>query len=636
MLEAVTNEFATVLTETPVQRWRTIPIDDSMTSAAKRIAIRLNALGSLFYFNKVILGHSRMSPNLHGYMCRELEQDSLRLAMEIPRDMFKTSVASVSAPMWWALPFNDTDEEYMRSMGYGDAWIRWMHRAHYSSTRTLIASEIIDNAIKIGTRISGHYQSNDLFRFIFPEIVPKSSLELSGTGKKKDKWNARSMTHNRVDGVIHGEGTFDFIGAKGALQSRHYDRQVIDDIVGEKAIKSDLVMEDTIGWIRKLPGAFDTDPLNPGRLADQLFIGNRWSQRDVGAWLRREQPDIKFVTHSALGGCCDIKNPDGSLFHPRGESIFPEEFPVSKLNELKQIWGSYNFACQYENNPIDAGAVRFKSGWLRRYSRVVWDGGPHVTIANSQQIPPNVVQVSRQIEQERAEAAGAMPERLKMAMRHETQSGEVIEDIRAGDLDRVAILDPTHSEKQSGGRSRNAIVVLGYLNRPPASRRIYLLDCWAGGNSFEEMIEKLVGVRPGSRGLAVRWKVHHIYLESEVAGQQGWKYYFQERVRQMGPEASFSIRPLKTDRGANAKHTRIVGMEPIYENGLFWVPRTGCEQFMEEYEQYPNDRFMDILDVIGYAPQTWLPGSRTSTRDFVRDELRRRSSLIQSIGQAGY
>lgn len=621
-LERAIDQIAPRVSESR-QRWRTIPIGEEMSAAAKKLAVQLNCFGSLFYFNKVVLGHSRLSPFLHGHICAELEQDSLRMAMEIPRDMFKTTLASVSAPMWWALPFNDRHEEYMRRLGYGDAWIRWMYRAHYSSTRTLIASEIIDNAIKIGTRISGHYQSNPEFRFYFSEIIPKTSMELAGTGKKKDKWNAKSMTHNRLDGVYLGEGTFDFIGVKGALQSRHYDRQVIDDPVGEKAIKSELVMQDTIEWIRKLPGAFDSDPDNPGRLADQLFIGNRWSKRDVGEWLRREMSDMKFVTHSAEGGCCEM--------HPLGKSIFPEEFPMEKLQELRKIWGSYHYSCQYLNNPVDPEAVRFKKAWLRYYLQV-----PHkvnISIANSQQLPSPPR--AQSVEDDRSEAAGAMPQRLVMALQHETQMGETIEDIRAGDLDRVAILDPRHSETTSG-RSRNAIVVLGIYNRPPKPRRIYLLDCWANNGTFEEMIDKLVSVRVGSRGLAVKWRVHAVYLESEVAGQQGWKYYFREKLKSMGAEASFAIRPLKTDRSANAKHSRILGMEPIYENGLFWVRRVGCEPFMEEYEQYPNGRFIDLLDVAGYAPQTFQAGSRANTRDFVREELSRRSIMIQSVGPAGY
>lgn len=605
-------------------KWRIIEITSDMSDTAKMAAARLNSLGSLFWFQKYTLRRTRLSPSLHGLLCAKFEQSSLRLALEVPRDHFKTTIASVGAPMWWALPFNDHDEELMRALGYGDEWIRWMRRAHFSSTRTLIASETIKNAVKIGTIISGHYESNALFRNLFPEIIPKTSKDWGE--KKKKRWNLESMTHNRIDGEHHGEGTYDFIGVKGALQSRHYDRQVIDDPVGEKAIASDLVMESTIDWIRKLTGAVDSEAGQPDKLADQLFIGNRWSNRDVGAWLRKNTPNMKFETHSAEGGCC----PD----HPKhGEPIFPEEFSMDKLRELRQIWGGYNYAAQYLNNPVDPEAVRFKPAWLRYYTQVPMHRAG-VSIANSQQINyhPTPEMVMR--DQAKAELSGEIPERLIMAIQHEVQSGEVIEDMRAGEMHRVAIMDPNHSEEN--GRSRNAIVVLGMYNDPKKPRRIYLLDVWAEASSHETMIDRLIGTRPERLGLAVKWRVHHIYVESEVAGQQGWKFLLKDRVSRMGVHASFSIRPLKTDRSAGGKDKRIIGMESLYENGLFWVRRTGQEAFMQEYEQYPNGATKDILDIIGYSPQTWEPGSRVGSREFVREELQRRQAMIQSVGVAGY
>lgn len=542
-----------------------------------------------------------------------------------------TTCTSVGGSMWWALPFNDTDEEYMRKLGYGDAWIRWMRRAHCVSTRTLIASEVLGNARKIGVRISGHYESNALFRYLFPEIIPTRS----------DRWNQDSMTHVRTDYVHHGEGTYDLIGAKGALQSRHYDRQILDDLVGEKAINSDLVMQGTIEWVKKLPGAFDTDPLNPDRLCDQLFIGNRWSERDLGSWLRKQGLNMRFVTHSAEGGCCPL--------HPGGVPIFPEEFPLSKLADLRKIWGPYHYAAQYLNNPIDPEAVRFKSQWLRHYTISPWTeprpaeraaneyaGG--VYVCNHQQLGNVEEATERALWEDRRQLEGYVPNRLKVGIYHDAQDGEVIEDIRAGQLHRVAILDPNHS--QDKGRSRHAIVVLGYwvVNNHP--QRIYLLDCWAEACSFDRMISKLIGTKEGNLGLAFKWKVHHIYLESDVAGQQGWDYFFRAEVKRMGPAASFTVRPLKTDRSAGGKEKRIIGMEPIYENGIFWVPRTGggVEQFLGEYESYPNGNTKDILDVIGYAPQTFGQGSgvKLNTRDMAEAEIKRRRQMTGSMGVAGY
>lgn len=605
--------------------WREIPISRDMSAGAQRTAARLNGLGSLYYFAKYILGYTRFSPSLHRYMCQEMERDTIRLGMEIPRDHFKTSVAVASA-MWWALPFTAEDEDLMRQLGYDDPWIAWMRRAHFTSTRTLIASETIGNARKMGVRIDGQYKSNSTFRYLYPEILPKTT----------DRWNQDSMTHNRLDGEYHGEGTYDFIGVKGALQSRHYQRQLIDDPVGEKALNSDIVMEGTIDWIRKLPGAMDSDPLRPAALADQCFIGNRWSHRDVGTWLRKNTSGMTFATHSAEGGCCTL--------HPTPRTpIFPEEFTMEKLAEIRQIEGPYNYAAQFLNQPTSPEAVRFERDWLRHYQPIVYEAptaansiAKDITFANQQQHGFN-----SHYDETRAEIAGAIPSRLRMAMRHEVRSGETVPDIRAGELDRVLLMDPNHSGEN--GRSRNAILCLGFYNRPNAPRRIYILESWAKACDHPEWIEAAIGNKPQQRGMALRWRVHAIYFESEVAGQQGWKYYIKERIerirRESPNEAMFSVRPLKTDRSAGGKDKRIIGMESFYETGVVWCPRqgSGINVFLEEYDEYPNGSTNDVLDLMGYAPQAFIPGvGRSGTRDFMREEVERRKRLVQTLGPAGY
>ena len=176
--------------------WQEIPVHETLSTEAKKQAIRLNSLGSLFYFSKIVLGNSRLA-SFHRYMCSRLERPTVRMVFEIPRDHFKSTIGSVSAPMWWGLPFTTQDEEYMLKLGYDDEWVKWMRRAHDAGTRTLIASETIGNARKMGAKIDAHYKSNDLFRYLFPEIIPRGT----------EKWNQDSMTHRRPPGVYHGEGT---------------------------------------------------------------------------------------------------------------------------------------------------------------------------------------------------------------------------------------------------------------------------------------------------------------------------------------------------------------------------------------------------------------------------------------------
>jgi hypothetical protein len=624
VLPAGLESTAEIIAETQPLKWKIIETDDSMSLAARHRALRLNNLGSLFNFAFVTLGYTRLTKNLHGYICREFEREHLRLVIEIPRDHFKTTTGTIARPMWRSLPFTGRDEEDMRALGYGDEWIRWMKIAHNTCRRTLIASETGPNTKKMGDKIEHHYKSNRLFRFTFPEIMPT----------RDERWNQDSMIHRRLNDGYQGnsEGTYDLISAGSALQSNHYEDVVEDDCVGEDAIKSDTVMHALIDWHNKLPGAFDSIPGQPDKMGDQLVNANRWSERDLNAHIRNTDKTFAFVTHDAEGGCC--------ARHPiHGQPIFPEEFSMVKLAHIRAIEGEYNYSCQYRNNPIAPEAVRFKMDWLPRYDRAVYELGKSNSenTANYQQLSPAM----RRLDIDQLDAmAGAPTRRLNTAMTHEVIDGVTRPDILARDLDRIAILDPNHSGEY--GRSRNAILIIGIYMERGKPQRIYFLDAWAKASGHEEWIDAAIGQRETRLGLAFKWKVHRLYVESEAAGQEGWKHFFKERVRNLIANGEmkqcFSIHPLKTDRSPNAKNTRIIGMEPIYENGLFLVPRMGegRDLFISEYVRYPNGSTIDLLDLAGYAPQTFGAINRAQQREFVVSELARRERVVQGIGIAGY
>src|SRR5258708_2796826 len=222
------------------------PTDDHATKIAK---MRTNSLGSLYYFIRSTLKRRRLVDHLHKPWCLSLEREHLKDVYELPRDHFKSTICSEGFPMWRALPFDSHDADRFRQLGYGDEFIRFMYRVHRRDSRNLLVCENITNAAKLGSRISGHYESNAIFRGLFPEILPDSSCT----------WSSYSLHHKRSPGCAsHGEGTFDFLGVGGALQSRHYDGLVIqDDLVGRKAIQSISVMAKTIDYHLLLVVAFE-------------------------------------------------------------------------------------------------------------------------------------------------------------------------------------------------------------------------------------------------------------------------------------------------------------------------------------------------------------------------------------------
>ena len=538
-----------------VQEWTWIPAEKLSDIKQKKLAYQLNCLGSLYYFIVLGLERRRLTKNLHYKLCRTIEKDHIKDVIEIPRDHFKTTIFGEGAPMWWALPFTDEHEYAMRGLGYGNEYIRWMRKTHNIDTRTLIVSEVIDNAIKIGARIQHHYLNGQWFRWLFPEILPDSSCV----------WNAKSMTHKRTGKSPNGEGTFDFLGVGSALQSRHYERVIEDDIFGRDAANSEKIANDSWDYHRKLIGAFDSDPLIAHRLNDEIIVGNRWSIYDLNYRIRKEEAELNynFQTHDAEGGCC----PD----HPAGQPIFPEEWTPERLKAAKIKLGVFDYSCQYRNNPIPEGQTEFDEKWLRFY-----DYGP------------------------------ASPTDPRVKVIHQVYNGQVINDLFPANLQIELISDPAHadraSSKEDSLRCRHAIVVIGYQANP---QRIYILDCWAKACRYHEYVAKIYE-------LVKKWKLRRIWLET-VAAQKYLKMYLE--YRNTIENLNLKIEELKTDNSPNAKFKRIRAMNTFYEECQVWV-RQANDEFIDEYKIFPYGKTIDVLDVVGYAPQTFRVGT-PSRRELV-------------------
>jgi hypothetical protein len=531
-------------------KWNPLPIPSEREKEKYKLAVRLNSLGSLYFFEKYTLQREKLSPTFHKPILQRLETNRPRYLIEAPRDHYKTVMVTEGRTMWRSLPFNEIDEAAMRELGYGDEWIRWMKETHNPSRRTLIVSEVLDNAMKLGTRIDWHYQENQRFRMAFSEVMPDA----------KCKWTGESKQHKCPARGPQGEGTYDFIGVGGALQSRHYSDIVEDDTVGKEALESELVMTKTHDYHRLLIGAFESY-----KEAAWTVVNNRWAPNDLSGWIRKNQRDWYIESHSALGGCNPDTCPD---HHTPGIPIFPEEFTVEVLEEIRQTQGPYFFSHQYLNLPVNPEECVFKPEWLRFY------------------------------------APCDSPTKIgRHWMRHEVREGEVLKDIDPNVLVRSMIVDPNHAEER--GRAHHGIVITGVDTE---NDRVYLLDVWAKSSSYDELVDNIFR-------LGEMWNLREFWLE-DIAAQRLLRYpvEYKNKVSKW----RMTVKPLKTDRGANAKRTRIEALEPIFRDGRFWVRRDQSE-FLDEYYDYPGGRTVDVLDCVGYAPQTWNAIHAKQILDIIRE-----------------
>lgn len=598
-----------------VNKWQYIPTDNIKDPKTQNIAHRLNALGDNFYFIKVVLRKKRLSNNLHRLFCNQFLSWSLKEVNEWPRDHFKTTIG-IGQAMWWALPFNSLDEKLMRQLGYDDAWISWMRRAHDQNTRTLIVMEVIKNAWKVGRKITGEYRSNDFFQRLFPEILPDSNCQ----------WSADTMTHKRCyNGITdpnQGEGTYEFTGVDAALQSKHYKRCIYDDLYGREALKSEIVANSTWEWVQLAVGAFDSDPDDPTVECDEVFNGNRWSFHDLNYKVKEELPYFRFHTHDAEGGCCDL--------HPPGQPIFPEEWSMAKLARFRQRLGEYFYSCQFRNKPIPPGGNVFKSEWLRRFA--------FKTIA----VESFIAKPDKNLEQEyrdkyRHTDTFAVPgfeiipitqrqEKRHMAIRHEIYKGSQFKDIPTSNLSKMLLMDPNHAGEK--GRANNCIIELGH-NRDPFN--IYLLEGFAQNCSREDAVYH--AYRMGEK-----WRNRIIWVETS-AGQAWLKTLFEfenENRRLLGKWYFYKVENFKDNRSENAKSDRIEDAEPYFRRGQIWVPTNDesgfFDKFLKEYSEYPHCATKDILDTLGHGLQN-LENTTMSDREY-RNFVETQSNQMQRLNNS--
>lgn len=528
---------------------RFVPIlTEGLDKKSRLQAVRLNCLGSLFYFIKIALRRTKMTENLHLPVCQHFERERIKDVYEFPRDHFKSTICSEGMPIWYTLPVSPTDENTFLKLGYSDEFVRWMHTIHNPLKRNLLVSENITNSAKLGGRIRWHFESNSLFRALFHEILPTTA----------EKWSDYSLHINRApfmgNQASHGEGTYDFLGVGGALQSRHYDGIVIqDDLVGKKAIESQTVMDKTIEYHQLLIGAFENEDKDHEN--NELIVGNRWSFYDLNAWVRENEPWWSVTSHSALGGCCEK--------HTEGQPIFPEQWSVAKLSKVKRRLGSYHFSCQYLNDPTAPEDADFRMEWLNYY-RFEMDDVGHWSIL------------------------------------HETKNGTVRKDLKIGHLTVAMAVDPNHAGNQAAGRSRHAIIVVGQSH----DGHYYLLDCWAKHGSYDTLVGKIFEV-------GKQWKLHKIGLET-VAAQKYLAYHLLYRsriekrtlrIQELNGEVEAPDGTLTKKKGWRIRNV----LSPIFEQNRFWVQRRHLD-FIREFKQFPKGKYVDILDALAYIPQLLKSG----------------------------
>lgn len=285
---------------------------------------------SLFFFARVILGFSDMSPFVHRPITTTVQdyEHNTRVIAVIPRTWFKSSVITIAYSLWRVV--ND------------------------SNVRGLIAQNTYDNACKKLSAIAQIVEKNLLFRALYPEILPDSSC----------KWTNECLEFKRT--AAHPEGTLEAAGVGTTVTSRHYDFIIEDDTVCAK--KDDMTgimqqptqmdIEKAIGW-HGLAHPLLVHPVK-GQI---IIVGTRWAEKDLIGHVLEEFPEYKVISRAIS----EDEEGNPKALEEGGSLTWPERFNEEAYRELYKANGKYMFACLYLNQPTAAINQIFQRSWIQYY-----------------------------------------------------------------------------------------------------------------------------------------------------------------------------------------------------------------------------------------------------------------------------
>ena len=504
--------------------------------------LRDRALRSLYFFTKVVLGYKDLNESLHLNFCNQVQEDisHKKRGYLMPRGHFKSTIISKSYPLW--------------------------RTAANPELRTLIVGE----SDKVGTKnmndIKWHLQNNQLLQWLFPELIP---IDINRT-----KWTDSEILLPRAQSF--DESTITMIGVGAKTTGFHYDLIIYDDVIGEKASKSEAEMDSVKEWFDYAPGLLN-DPAN----GEEILIGTRW-KHGTGDLYGHIQAKLSLAD---IGG--DLRTGDFTWYVrsaiENDAPIFPERFSLDTLESIRRREGEYKFNCQYMNNPTHPEGADFPPDWLREYT-VDSDGK---TIIPSDGTP----------------------------------------SVRLGQLLRMSFLDVS-----AGGRTakaQNALIFTG----ESSDKRIFVIEAWAKNCPIGEAIEKwhqlndrYMAYRNHYEQVGAQKAVEDVIAErvSEVCRHCG------ARHRRLDPV------PVRPPGGSLNKEDRIrMFAQAAFEEGRVYL-RRNMTALKGQILAFPHGDLVDMFDALAYLLNLTRPPMSEEQEQEDKDRELARKTLPLSRTSTAY
>lgn len=292
--------------------------------------LKKKAETDLWFFCKAILGLDRLTNHLHKELCSYVQKvPPYRKLILLPRAAFKTTIVAKSLPIHkFIQPKNNN--------------IYWPGHDGLE-TKILLTCETAHHASKHIQHIEIHFQRNNLLRGLWPEKCWENP--------KRDarKWNSELFYLPRELHFEQSDPSMQGIGVGGAITGAHVTDLINDDLISLEAAQSETVMDRAEEW-QTVSRALMEDQ----ETSLEYTIGTHWAVNDLYVRIQQRDPTVAVYKRALV---------------ENGKSIFPEEFSLHKIEEMKNEYG-FMFPLLYMNNPKDSKLTDFQESDIRSYKWV--------------------------------------------------------------------------------------------------------------------------------------------------------------------------------------------------------------------------------------------------------------------------
>lgn len=285
-------------------------------------------------FCRILQGKNWFDDNVHEDLCNWIQgsieegitnhpEEITKLLIVLPRGSLKTTLCTKLLPAW----LNAQDILPDGTKG--------------CDVRSLIVSNTMPNARKKVQDIRGLYDSHEIFRNLFPEMLPTRDC----------RWTNELAEIPRTQ--KYPDGTYESAGTGTKKVGSHYNCLIEDDTVapGESDMKMEITapsqdeIDRGIGFHKAA-----TPLLVPRGFRLRVVVTTRWADEDLAHYVKTYEDYHTFDVPA--------KSEDG-------KRLFLSFYKENTLKDLEVQLGPYLFSALYLNQPIEAGLRTFNKDWFQ-------------------------------------------------------------------------------------------------------------------------------------------------------------------------------------------------------------------------------------------------------------------------------